>query len=462
MEDKKGLEQALYGYAQECTDAVMKTDFAALAGMADLLVSVKNTKKRIFTLGNGGSAATASHICNDLLKGCRVWDRPGFDVRCLNDSLPIVTCLSNDFSYGDVFRIQLETYAHEGDILLAFSGSGNSENAVRALETAKAYGLTVLSFLGRDGGKMKALSDICVVAPTDCMEMIEDMHMLYAHALASAVRERLKDEWGAQIIRPATGRRFKAAMFDVDGTVNIIRRDWHSIIVPIFADALETVPGHAPRAELEQEALDLLNRTTGQPTVIQCGYLDEMVVARGGKHVEPEVYFQKFITKTHEDIEPVHRGLADGSIPPEQYRVPGCREFIDTLEGMGIKCYLASGSPYKDVMEEAHLLDLDTAFSGSIRAFDPDNGWTDPKHQQLEEILATGVKPEEIVCFDDAFYMVVMLKKIGGYAVGLATDERRRKGVNDDKRQVLLGAGADVIIPDFKDTGALLRLLNLA
>lgn len=276
--------------------------------------------------------------------------------------------------------------------------------------------------------------------------------------LSQYAREALE----AEIIRPAAGMRFKAAMFDVDGTVNTIRQDWHSIIVPIFADALATAEPNAPRERLEKEALDLLNRTTGQPTVIQCGYLDEMVVGRGGRHVDPEIYFQKFITEQHRIIEPVHAGLADGTIPPENYRVPGCRWFVDKLESLGIRCYLASGSPYKDVMEEAHLLELDTAFSGSIRAFDPENGWNDPKQQQLEEILATGVKPEEIVCFDDAFYMVKMLKRVGGYAVGIASDEKRRHGVNAAKREVLLNAGADVIVPDFRDMQGLLHLLNLA
>ena len=153
------------------------------------------------TAGNGGSAATASHICNDLLKGARVYGRTGFSAICLGDSLPVLTCLANDFSYEDIYRVQMETTAQEGDVFLAFSGSGNSENVIRAASCARERGVKVLGFSGRDGGKLKNLCDISVIAPTDCMEMIEDMHMLYCHSLVQLLKSRLAEEWGAEIAR---------------------------------------------------------------------------------------------------------------------------------------------------------------------------------------------------------------------------------------------------------------------
>ena len=98
-------------------------------------------------------------------EGCRVDGREGFRACCLNDPNAVVTCLSNDFSYEDVFAIQLRTLARRGDLLIVFSGSGNSPNILRACETAREMGMTVIGFGGRDGGKMKALCHICCWPP---------------------------------------------------------------------------------------------------------------------------------------------------------------------------------------------------------------------------------------------------------------------------------------------------------
>ena len=110
-------------YAGQVADNLMRTDFDTLARIAGLILETKKNGKRIYTAGNGGSAATASHMCNDLMKGARVFGREGFRAVCLNDSSPIVTCLANDFAYEDIYSIQLRTYAEPGDLLIVFSGS---------------------------------------------------------------------------------------------------------------------------------------------------------------------------------------------------------------------------------------------------------------------------------------------------------------------------------------------------
>lgn len=145
------------------------------------------------TTAEGAYAATASHFCNDLIKGCRVGGQPGFRVECLCDSLAVVTCLANDFSYENIYRIQLETKAHAGDIFIGLSGSGNSGNVVAAAKTAREMGMTVIGFLGCDSGKLKPLRDRYVIAPTDSMEQLEDMHMLYCHALSCLLQKRLAE-----------------------------------------------------------------------------------------------------------------------------------------------------------------------------------------------------------------------------------------------------------------------------
>lgn len=180
-------------YINEVANNVCKSDMDILGKIAEVILNTKKTNSRIFTAGNGGSAATASHITNDLLKGCRVGSNTGFAAHSLNDSIPIVTCLANDFCYDDVYSIQLETYGQEDDLLIVFSGSGNSNNIVNVVKKAKEMGIVTVGFTGRDGGKLKDLCDIILIAPTNSMEQLEDMHMMYEHALVSTLHEALKE-----------------------------------------------------------------------------------------------------------------------------------------------------------------------------------------------------------------------------------------------------------------------------
>jgi len=184
---RKNIER----YASELSERMMKSDFDSLERVAERLLEAKAAGQTVFLAGNGGSAATASHVTNDLLKGCRCGQAPGFKAVCLNDSSTLLTCLANDYSYEDVYALLLETYAAPKDVLILFSGSGNSPNVVKAAEKARRMGVTVIGFGGRDGGKMKPLCDLAVIAPTDSMEMLEDFHLVYFHDLAKVLRRRL-------------------------------------------------------------------------------------------------------------------------------------------------------------------------------------------------------------------------------------------------------------------------------
>ena len=185
------IKKHLYDYAVDVAQRVIHSDFDILAAIVQQLIQVKTNGKTVFSAGNGGSAATASHLCNDLVKGCRVNEREGFRAVCLADSNAIVTCLANDFSYEDIFSIQLKTFAEKGDVLIAFSGSGNSPNILSALKTARKMGVFTIGFSGRDGGKMKDMCDLILIAPTNSMEQIEDMHLLYEHAMICSIKEQL-------------------------------------------------------------------------------------------------------------------------------------------------------------------------------------------------------------------------------------------------------------------------------
>ena len=451
----------LHDYTADCTTRLMKTDFDTMGAIAAMLVNAKNRDAQIFTAGNGGSAMTASHLCNDLTKGCRVHNRCGFKCQCLSDSTAVLTCLANDFSYEDVYRIELETKARRGDVLIVFSGSGNSENVVRAVDIAKKMGLITVAFLGRDGGKLNNQCDYQIIAPTDSMEQLEDMHMLYVHALIVAVRTQLADEWGMEILSPCPPVRFKSALFDFDGTISLIRRGWQDIMVPYFCEVLQSVrrPDETPE-QIETLVRDFVDTLTGKQTIFQCMRLDEEVVLRGGAHRDPVEYKHEYLRRLEARIADRIRGLEDGSIDPSELLVPGCRELVKTLKANGITCRLASGTDEKDVLREAKLLGLDTLFDGKIYGAH-DYMLECSKELVIRSLIEEeGILPQELISFGDGYVEIQLVADLGGYAVGVATDEERMKGINEWKRNRLSAAGAAMIIPDFADYKTLITYIG--
>ncbi|MBQ6823714.1 MAG: SIS domain-containing protein [Clostridia bacterium] len=451
--------ELLKNYAADCTARTMQTDFEALGRVAERLIEAKKQGAAIYTAGNGGSHATASHICNDLTKGCRVYNRAGFDAECLGDSGAIATCLANDFCYEDIFKIQIETKAKAGDVLIVFSGSGNSENIVRAVEAAKLRGVTVVGFLGRDGGKLLPLCDLSVVAPTDNMEQIEDMHMLYVHSLSYVLQQKLQEVWGAEIVTPMYGRKFTAALFDWDGTVSCIRSGWQKIMIPYFVEVLEATPQAEDHESIVKVVTDFVDFLTGKQTIFQCIALDEEVQKRGGAAVDPYEYKKEYLRRLEIYIKDRKDALRAGADPAE-YRVPGACELITKLQEMGIKCYLASGTDEADVIYEAGLLGMDTAFAGGIHGAQ-DYMLDCSKELVIKDMIEKeGIKPEELISFGDGYVEIELVAKLGGYAVGAATDEFRRCGVDEWKRNRLLAAGAKMIVPDFADYDRLIAMIK--
>ncbi len=147
----------------------------------------------VFLIGNGGSAANASHFAQDLAKG--TLSSMGATRRCrvvaLTDNIGFITALANDEGYDSIFEQQLRNLARSGDILVAISGSGNSPNVIRAVEFGKSIGMTAIGVTGFDGGKLKSLADVNVHIPVDDMGMAEALHAVVFHLAMSRLRERL-------------------------------------------------------------------------------------------------------------------------------------------------------------------------------------------------------------------------------------------------------------------------------
>jgi len=152
--------------------------------------------KRIFLFGNGGSAALASHFACDLGKGTILGGncKKRFRVLALTDNLPLMTAWANDSGYESVFAEQLRNLVAPGDIALAISGSGNSPNVLRALEVARDAGAFNIGLTGFRGGLMKRLCDLCIIIPSENMQIIEDLHLSVAHAIFSVIRQRLSTD----------------------------------------------------------------------------------------------------------------------------------------------------------------------------------------------------------------------------------------------------------------------------
>jgi len=146
-------------------------------------------RRQIFLIGNGGSAATASHFANDLLKSTVAEGKPRIKVIALTDNIPIMMAYANDCGYETIFAEQLDALAAPGDVLVAFSGSGRSPNVIRGLDLARQRGLTTIGVTGRDGGEMQGRCDICLIAPCQPMEQIEDVHIVLCHLIYSAIRD---------------------------------------------------------------------------------------------------------------------------------------------------------------------------------------------------------------------------------------------------------------------------------
>lgn len=161
--------------------------------MALLWDNYQNGRRAVFC-GNGGSAATASHLPADFQKNMYLHGGRPWECLSLVDSVPLLTAWSNDTEYANVFAGQARTWLRPGDLLIAISGSGNSPNILAAVEAAHDVGAVTLGWSGFGGGKLAGLAQHRVVVHSDNMQMVEDMHMVVGHLIYSALRDRVQTQ----------------------------------------------------------------------------------------------------------------------------------------------------------------------------------------------------------------------------------------------------------------------------
>lgn len=180
--------QIIQAYLQETRETLTKLSIQAIGEMVQLLEKARAQGNQVFLFGNGGSAATASHLAVDFSKGAMCKGQPQLRAIALTDNLPLITAWANDVSYDDVFSQQLQHQAQPGDVAMGISSSGRSPNVVKALKTAKSLGATTIALTGRDGGHLNGLVDICIMVPDNRVGQIEDVHLMLGHIVTTCLR----------------------------------------------------------------------------------------------------------------------------------------------------------------------------------------------------------------------------------------------------------------------------------
>jgi phosphoglycolate phosphatase len=259
------------------------------------------------------------------------------------------------------------------------------------------------------------------------------------------------------ICSEASAAKARTAIFDFDGTLSLIRSGWMDVMLPLCVEQLiETASGES-EAQLCGVAEEFIWRLTGKETIYQMMALADAVRERGGTPLEPTAYKRLYLERLSQKISGRLESLRENQVDPEQYMVPGSRQLLESLLSQGLCLYLASGTDDPNVKEEASLLRLSHYFDGRIYGAQDDLR-SFSKALLVQQILSkadTGA--EELVVFGDGYVEIEEVKKVGGTAVGVATAEPDCLHTDKWKRERLIKAGADFIVPNYFELDSLLR-----
>lgn len=178
-------------YRQLLTDTLNRLDMAAVDAMVECFADAHARGATIFTMGNGGSGASASHAAGDFLKGASYGLDQRFKMVCLNDNLPSMMAIANDIGWEDIFVEPLKNFIQPGDVVIGISGSGNSKNVLKAVDYAKSKGATVIGMTGFKGGQLRETADISIHSDAMDMEVAEDLHMAVFNMVKKVMMARL-------------------------------------------------------------------------------------------------------------------------------------------------------------------------------------------------------------------------------------------------------------------------------
>jgi phosphoglycolate phosphatase len=263
-----------------------------------------------------------------------------------------------------------------------------------------------------------------------------------------------------EILRPDLPRgRFRSVLFDFDGTLSLIREGWPQVMIPMMVAVLRGTGTNETEGQLTSAVEEFVMRLNGRQTIYQMIQLAEEVRRRGGEPLEPLAYKHRYHDLLMERIRGRIADLESGAAKPEDWTVPGAHALLDALRRRGLTLYLASGTDLKYVCHEAELLGIAPYFGEHVYgALDDYKSFS--KQMIIERILRENdLHGEELLGFGDGFVEIEEVKRVGGVAVAVASDEVTRRGVNAWKRDRLVRAGADVVIPEYRGHERLLDYL---
>jgi len=180
-------------YLNEIKSVLSDLPLEKFEEVVNLILNAYVEERQIFIMGNGGSGSTASHFACDINKGVCFGLNKRFKVICLNDNIPTMLAYANDVSYADIFVEQLKNFLKPNDLVIGISGSGNSENVLRAIRYANENGAYTIGFTGFDGGKLVTLAHASLVVPANDMQKVEDVHLILTHMLMQIAHKKLNE-----------------------------------------------------------------------------------------------------------------------------------------------------------------------------------------------------------------------------------------------------------------------------
>jgi D-sedoheptulose 7-phosphate isomerase len=175
-------------YRAGVAGAIVSLQVDKVGDILDAIAEVRDREGRIYIIGNGGSAATATHFASDLCKGAVNAAHPRIKAFALIENTALSTAWANDTAYENIFAEQISNHVVEGDLVIAISCSGNSPNILKGITAARGKGAKTIAFTGYDGGKVKDLADIALVISGVNMEQAEDIHLMLCHIITTCLR----------------------------------------------------------------------------------------------------------------------------------------------------------------------------------------------------------------------------------------------------------------------------------
>src|SRR5947209_6278688 len=260
------------------------------------------------------------------------------------------------------------------------------------------------------------------------------------------------------VVPGANASAARVVLFDFDGTLSLIRSGWMDVMVPMMIDILAELKSGETEQQLREVVEDFVWRLTGQETVYQTIQLAAEVSKRGGTPLDPLEYKRMYLDRLSGKISSRLADLEAGA-PPDKYLVPGSRRLLEALRDRGMTLYLASGTDEEYMKAEARLLDVERYFNGGVY------GAIDDYKKFSKGILIRRIidsaqfRGPEFLGFGDGYVEIEEVKKVGGVAVGVATDEPECGATDEWKRKRLIGVGADFIAPNYLDIDNLVSTL---